>query len=44
MNNLEFCKNSLDLSDYQAASVLDLMWSLLDFDPDRQIHTSNSKS
>ena len=34
--NLEFCKNELSLSDKQSASVLDMFWSLLEFDPDEK--------
>ena len=34
--NLEFCKNELNLTDKQCASVLDLFWNLLEFDPDEK--------
>ena len=34
--NLEFCKNELSLSDKQSACVLDMFWSLLEFDPDEK--------
>jgi len=34
--NLEFCKQELSLNDKQTASVLDLFWSLLEFDPDQE--------
>jgi len=33
--NLEFCKNSLGLTNKQSACVLHLMWLLLEFDPDQ---------
>ena len=34
--NLEFCKNELNLSDKQCAAILDMFWSLLEFDPDEK--------
>ena len=33
--NLTFCKNELMLDDFKTAAVLDIMWKLLEFDPDR---------
>jgi hypothetical protein len=32
--NIEFCKNELSMNDCQTALVLDIMWQLLEFDPD----------
>jgi len=32
--NLEFIKNELNLNDKQSANVLDLFWTLLEFNPD----------
>ena len=34
--NLEWCKNELNLNDFQAAFVLHMFWQLLEFDPDEQ--------
>ena len=34
--NLEFSKNELNLSDTQSAVVLNLFWSMLEFDPDSE--------
>ena len=34
--NLEFCKNELNLNNYQCANVMDLFWQLLEFDPDEK--------
>lgn len=33
---MEFCKNELNLNDKQTSSVLDMFWSLLEFDPDEK--------
>ena len=33
---MEFCKNELNLNDKQTATVLDMFWSLLEFDPDEK--------
>jgi len=35
--NLEYCKNELCLTDVQTSLVLDLFWSLLEFDPDEKV-------
>ena len=32
--NIVFCKNELMLDDYKVAVVLNIMWKLLEFDPD----------
>ena len=32
---MTFCKNELMLDDFKTAAVLDIMWKLLEFDPDR---------
>ena len=34
--NMEFCKNELNLNDKQTSIVLDMFWSLLEFDPDEK--------
>ena len=34
--NLEFVKNELDLSDEQSCVVLEMLWNLLEFDPDEK--------
>ena len=33
---MEYCKNELNLNDKQTSSVLDMFWSLLEFDPDEK--------
>ena len=33
--NMTFCKNELMLDDVKTAAVMDIMWKLLEFDPDR---------
>lgn len=34
--NLEFLKNDLDLTNDQAANILEAFWTLLEFDPDEK--------
>ena len=47
--NIVFCKNELMLDDYKVAVVLNVMWKLLEFDPDNKgiaapLPTSNMSS
>ena len=37
--NMTFCKNELMLDDFKTAAVCDIMWKLLEFDPDRGSRT-----